>query len=1288
MVSCGKVLRSAEQTGPGPSCGEVRDAMKRRTATGGLLLTLLLWVAVAFASPFTFEDVVQALKDFREGKANISYVQERIAGYLGLTEDIPFKARMNRFVRITPERGLKTSWYLQLWAEEDDSRIESIMVAVDRQGVSSQAVPMVYDAGEKQWTLPEEPSWNTLPEAVSLYFTVTLKNGDVKTADWEGIELAGLGAVEELVHSRLDRVVLTRNGNRIAPDARDPSLLVLDPFAKNVFELDWSGLLQDGDLTHVGQWGYFTEMIRDERGLYATQFRPLDSNIFDPDELFGWKNRFLQRTGMRVRFDVADELLPPLPGNFSVALRLGFDLLPDVVVRPRVEMRRYYESNGKGDAFTDVAETKRLRADFYVMKGASPLNRLRATLGRDASLFVIDQNPPKERPLDQWMTDDYGDAIAAAYRLRDVFPSAVEGAQPLKIEITYDGGQVVSLQTRTISSEVDATMDAGRFPEAPKWYALFEESESEIVSPSFGTNVPKAFRMEWNDTDANRKRTHSEGGVWMSDVFGDTVVDTYRSFRDPTVAEITVPLEDQAMDAAFGGDTGIYFTYPGIQLYAVGKTIFPSPDPHISAVLNVHRNINNTRAGGDYFQIYALAEVRYPSWSLKAYRMPDLRATNVPVRINGTQVTLRNDGGFWNSGEGFQVGRNIADILWPGRLIDGWQANVTFEEADAMLKQDWTFEISYTDTEGEFNRTVRLPFAGLEKILPSVTWYTEDGALADADALWNGATLLGVEVPYAWREPGKARRGQFDVTWRYSDGTSRGNWSEFKQKDEGRYSAGPALTREFEIPDGIEELWAGAGMSVRTPSSTASPSMWYSENRGFIAARPFLDARILLLEDKARVEHATLAGHPDVLGALNFEGAVLHGPWETPVPVRVNYRDNQGARMYIGFIPLEGEWPLFTMPVSRIVGMELRDGTGRTIAIFEREIPAEPQAEARFRTGSEFVDVAPGGLIPANADAVQLRAEGETDGLAARVDLLYIGNDGSQRWRYEYGTFSGESLLLPFPVQWEGCELMGLAVLLEKPSLSKELGQWGRDVPPVVMPHLTVEIDGADFRPHAMNLFAPLGTVAEGDSVRVDLSWVGEVNATARRPWISRGVFRADLEPNAGAWWDRLGAKPTLGKSVRFTIDGKQGVYNLPETDRDRDFITLYEKSGTVWNKVETLGAATEYKVVVAAPFEGADMNIGYLYNGEYTGITVPMSPEDGGRAGTFDVPAGVIEFLDANAWIEPVSYHRQWRRAGGASLGATAAPVPRTPQPVPVGPRPLGAALAAPVRSSDGSGR
>ncbi|NCC97233.1 MAG: hypothetical protein EOM02_10375 [Synergistales bacterium] len=54
---------------------------------GGIGVAVMLLLTAAFAGSYTFEDVVQGLKDFRDGKVNISYVQERVAGFLGLSEE-------------------------------------------------------------------------------------------------------------------------------------------------------------------------------------------------------------------------------------------------------------------------------------------------------------------------------------------------------------------------------------------------------------------------------------------------------------------------------------------------------------------------------------------------------------------------------------------------------------------------------------------------------------------------------------------------------------------------------------------------------------------------------------------------------------------------------------------------------------------------------------------------------------------------------------------------------------------------------------------------------------------------------------------------------------------------------------------------------------------------------------------------------------------------------------------------------------------------------------------------
>ncbi|SMG16695.1 hypothetical protein [Dethiosulfovibrio salsuginis] len=896
---------------------------KKAALFGGIGLALMVFMTMAMAGSYTFEDVVKGLKDFKDGKVNISYVQERIAGFLGI-EDVPFRVRLNREIRRTPGKGIVTFWSLNGWVNEDDSRIASVRISVEGGGedLDGETADMVYSPEDRAWYVPDYPKWNELPsQDMALNVTLTLKDGSTKSTRWTA-NLGSFEALKDGLDGPLASVKVTKNGSVLT--VSDDMALILDPFGDNLFGLDISSVSSDRLIAPEKMWGYIQERVRDGRGQYRERDVLLKDGKMDLNEE-GWKDVFFSRGSLSARFYLADSG-DTYPDNFSLCGRFVADIFPDVVVTPRVEMRRFYDSNGDGTAYSERVENKRLRLDFYSMVGERRVSRLRATLGD--SEFVMDAKDPTSRFLSDWMVDEYGEAVEGYYRLRELFPDTIEGEKDLKVEIFYEesDGSTVS---RNLSMPIETTMDPGRFPVDPRFYAMTEGGEErEITQPAIGESDFQSVRFTWDNSDQNAERYRVKSYIWAMDVENREVEFGSESWNSG-ITELSVDLDDDdLLEDWIRGDLILYMDYSDVYTYTFYKPIFKSADPVITGSIHLHRFMNDGKPGGDYFDLWFVPRIMYPSWTVKQYRMPDLRKLRVPIEVNGGEFWIHgfNQGGY-NDSYGFDAEAKLSgpNLVWSDDIEpDGWKANVSVDKVNADLRRDWTFEVTYTDNVGTFTETITVPLGEVSDIVPDVKWFDKDGPMADSSVLWRDSReLLGAEVSCD-----SIRDGFFTANWSLPDGTSNGNWNNLVNE-------GGVWRNSYQIPDGVGYL--GGQIIANRYFSGSKLDMLYFEHRYFRGPVQDLWVGGWLNEEGTvyHLHHMTLAVSEEFDSSI-LDGAVIVGPWDEPVPIAFDGSrdpDPYWRSYQIDLKPMEGIWSNVDMSSTDRVEFRLVSGS-ETIALW------------------------------------------------------------------------------------------------------------------------------------------------------------------------------------------------------------------------------------------------------------------------------------------------------------------------------------------------------------------
>lgn len=897
---------------------------KKAALFGGIGLALMVFMTMAMAGSYTFEDVVKGLKDFKEGKVNISYVQERIAGFLGI-EDVPFRVRLNREIRRTPGKGIVTFWSLNGWVNEDDSRIASVRISVEGGGedLDGKIIHMVYSPEDRAWYIPDYPKWNELPsQDMALNVTLTLKDGSTKSTRWTA-NLGSFGALKDGIDGPLASVKVTKNGSVLT--VSDDMGLILDPFGDNLFGLDISSVSSDRLIAPEKMWGYIQERIRDGRGQYKERDVLLKDGKMDLNEE-GWKDVFFSRGSLSARFYLADSG-DTYPDNFSLCGRFVADIFPDVVVTPRVEMRRFYDSNGDGTAYSDRIENKRLRVDFYSMVGERRISRLRATLG--GSEFVMDAKDPKSRELFDWLLFEYGKALEGNYRLRALFPDTIVGKKDLKVEISYeesDGSTV----TRELSMPVETTMDLGRFPVDPRFYAMTEGGEErEITQPAIGESKLQSVRFTWGNSDQNAGRYMVRGQVWAQDIENrerDFDVESWAS----SLTELSVDLDDDdLMDDWIRGEVVLYMDYADVYTYTFFKPIFKNTDPVITGNIHLRRFINEGKPGGDYFALWFVPRIIYPSWAVKEYHMPDLRYLSVPIKVNGGEFWIhgRNQGGY-NDSYGFEVTADLSGpaLVWSDDIEPGdWTARISVDKVNADLRRDWTFEVDYKDKfKKSFNRNISVPLSGVTKVIPGVKWFDKDGPMDYSSVLWKDSReLLGVEV-----SSDAIKNGSFGVNWSFPDGASNGNWNNL-------VGEGGVWRNSYQIPDGVGSLFCSAMVDMSFSGSV--PHVRYFETRSFRGPLMSLWGYGIFNDDRTSyILHDMVLTVTEEFDRSLLEGSVIVTPWGASIQVdyRVQGEPDPHWKTYgISFNPIEGTWPEVDMSSTSVAEFRLVSGS-ETIALW------------------------------------------------------------------------------------------------------------------------------------------------------------------------------------------------------------------------------------------------------------------------------------------------------------------------------------------------------------------
>lgn len=1114
--------------------------MKRRVVLAGVAVFFALCFTAADAGVFTFQDVVQGLSDFREGKVNISYVQERIAGFLGLTDQVPLEVRLDRTIELDPGEGIDAFWSLQARIEEDDSLIESIRLTGEGGDFPDEAVIMVYDEESREWVLPEEAEWETLPSGdMAVTITVQMKDGSVKTENWTA-DLSEYAYLETLIDERCTEVVLSRNGEVFDPESPDLTLFVLDPFAQveNSFEVDWSGAVSDDYLRLEDFAGVL------EEGIIGTGGRMLShvvagsvdghSGIVDFDGT-GFEDLFLYEGNLCLDFDLTGKAVLDLPDGFSVGARVAVGVYPDVVVRPWIRMERIFESNAAGDAYDEMKEKKRLDMEFATMAGSRSLTRVRALLGEGTDREIFELTEVGGKGLGDWAEDDFGVMAEESFWLEEYFAKTMEGEQRLIVELTYFDG--AELLTRSIDIVMDVTCDPERFPGNPQWFLVFEDSEEEVTEPALGEVFPAAVRIAWENTEDAGSRAGGEGSYWLEDPWYGDVEDEWVWISDPAVDEVVLPIEAEGdADDWFRGKSSVTFGYAGNVLYGVSKVFFPTADPVITANLHLHRYLNDPFTGGDYFDLWVVPRILYPSEVIKEFRMPDPESIDVPIVVNAVD-TVHGQAHGYNDDFGFDAGAKITQIVWPGSMVSGsWQAHVPFATVEADMKQEWTFEISYEDRAGTYTETVVMPLdERVVPLLPEVTWYDRFGALVEDEMIWDSdQALLGVEVPF----PLQVAYGWFNVFWEYDDGSEVGDWNDMSPAP-AIFSAGNALRKAYQVPDDVVSIYAQAGMDV--PLSGDVPYMLYWEHRRFDTGDPVLDAHVLIREiegllyvDMGGLELSVLT--EDMVS----QDLWLEGPWGVPVSLNVRGVSTEGLYSVVD-LTAAGQWPLATVQASDEITLTLTGSISGEIAQWVRSIPGKADASVSVRTGDSWSELGEGSLIPAGADAIRLDLSGYvSDDTGFELGFSYVGPVAEHRAYQPLQSTDGglEAALL---ADSAGVPLMGVCLYQASDGVSIVFGQWGRVTEPVLMPGIIEDAAGGTFKIGYLGFIGPKGLLDDGEPVSVSLSWLeSPVEAGLEMFGSQNGLDFAFITTEEGvrAWPDSTaGTLPLDGKSITGTVD-------------------------------------------------------------------------------------------------------------------------------------------------------